>query len=352
MSAAAKKNYMSPQGISRSIAALENELGCSLFRRDSNKVTLTPYGERLLGDAHLILEHEGSMRRLVGELHGETLRKRRIQFTCYGSPIFFDTPLFFPVAGLNMAMYKKVQFLQRSTPKVVELLLDAARTAHPDFIFAGGLGFYDLFADEGAAMVKRLEEAGYVYRPFMHTCDYVLVPAYSSFATDKKLTRSQIRSHPLSVAASGGMERAITRHIGSDSIFVSSGDSLFRSYLCRMGEALTFVPGLSLVFGVPEGTVAIPMQEPYTIEIGFAAPRKAFREGALADALQRVRQIDLRQGRPGKGLVLDGGQSGGQCHRALCEGGQRRAQQKRRQQPGRPFPRHDPSPPCNQYIPI
>ena len=51
MSAAAKKNFMSPQGISRSIAALESELGCELFLRDSNKVTLTTFGERLLEDA-------------------------------------------------------------------------------------------------------------------------------------------------------------------------------------------------------------------------------------------------------------------------------------------------------------
>ena len=55
-----------------------------------------------------------------------------------------------------------------------------------------------------------------------------------------------------------------------------------------MGEALTFIPGASLVFGVPEGTVAVPMQEPYTIEIGFAARESAFREGLLADLIERM----------------------------------------------------------------
>ena len=306
MNAAAKKNYMSPQGISRSITTLENELGCSLFRRESNKVTLTPYGEKLLGDAHRMLEHESRMRQSVSELQGDTLRKRRIQFTCYSSPLFFDTPLFFPIAGLNMAMYKKVQFLQRSTPKVVELLLEAARMSHPDFIFAGGLGFFDRFSDEGAAMVKQLEDAGYAYRPFMHTCDYVLVPAYSPFATETTLTKSQIRSYPLSVAASGGMERAITRHIGYDSIFVSSGDSMYRSYLCRMGEALTFVPGLSLVFGVPEGTVAVPMEEPYTIEVGFAARESTFQEGVLAEAIKRLAEFYSKNHIEGAYRLLDG----------------------------------------------
>ena len=306
MNAAAKKNYMSPQGLSRSISALESELGCELFQRDSNKVTLTPYGERLLHDAYQLLEDEKQLRRSVIELQAESLQKRKIQFTCYCSPIFFDTPLLFPASGLNTAIYGKVQFLQRSTPQVADLLVDAARMSHPNFVFAGGLGIFDLFADENSQMIGRLAEAGYDYRPFMRTCDYVLVPSYSSFAKEESLSKMQIRSHPLAVAATGGMERAITRHIGSDSIYVSSGDSAYRSRLCRMGEALTFVPGLSLVFGVPEGTVAVPMEEPYTIEVGFAAHASAFREGVLAELIDRLTEFYSKNQIEGAFQLLDG----------------------------------------------
>lgn len=291
MNSAAKKNYMSPQGISRSIAALESELGCQLFQRDSNKVTLTPFGERLLQDAHQIVEREKQLRRSVAEMRGESLKKSKVQFTCYCSPIFFDTPLLFPASGLNTAVYEKVRFLQHSTPRVVDALIEAARMEHPNFVFAGGLGFFDLFGDENEEMVGRLGKAGYEYRPFMRTSDYVLVPSYSSFAKEESLTKVQIRSYPLAVSAAGGMERAITRHIGSESIYASSGDSAYRSRLCRLGEALTFVPGLSLVFGVPEGTTAVPMSEPYSIEIGFAARRASFDEGVLADAIARMTEF-------------------------------------------------------------
>ena len=288
MTAAAKKNYMSPQGVSRSISALENELGCELFKRDSNKVTLTPYGERLLADAHQMLEHEMRMRRSVVELHGESLKKRKVQFTCYCSPIFFDTPLFFPVSGVNTAVYGKVRFLQHSTPSIVDLMVDAARMTHPNFVFAGGLGFVDLFADENVQMVRRLADAGYEYRPFMRTSDFVLVPAYSPLAQLPSLTKEQIRSHPLAVAANGAMERAITRHIGSDGIYVTSDDSMYRCRMCRMGEALTFVPGVALAFGLPDGTVAVPMSEPYGIEVGFAAREATFRDGILAEVMGRL----------------------------------------------------------------
>lgn len=288
MSAAAKKNFMSPQGISRSIATLESELGCELFLRDSNKVTLTRFGERLLEDARELINRENSIRRSVLELNSDELKKSRMHITCYCSPIFFDTPLFFPATGFNTAPYGRVQFLQRSTPHVVDLLVEASRVTQPEIVVAGGLGLFDLFADENEQMLSRLSDAGYEYRPFMRMQDYVLVPECSTFAKSDGLTKAQIRSHHLAVAASGGMERAISRHIGTESIFVSSGDSAFRHRLCRMGEAMTFVPGASLVFGVPDGTAAVPMKEPYTIEIGFAARENAFRDGVLADAIKRL----------------------------------------------------------------
>ena len=193
MSAAAKKNFMSPQGISRSITALEAELGCELFVRDSNKVTLTHFGERLLEDARQILSHERNMRNSIMELQSDNLRKRRMRFTCYCSPIFFDTPLFFPAAGFNVALYGKVQFLQHSTPRIVDLLVDAARATKPETVVAGALGLFDLFDDENTQMVERLVEAGYEYRPFMRTQDYVLVPEYSNLADRPSLTKAEIR---------------------------------------------------------------------------------------------------------------------------------------------------------------
>ena len=86
-----------------------------------------------------------------------------MHFTCYMSPIFCDTPLFFPVSGLNTALYGKVQFLQRGTPEVVGALLDAAGVSQPDIVTVGGLGFFDLFADENAQMVRQLIDAGYEF---------------------------------------------------------------------------------------------------------------------------------------------------------------------------------------------
>ena len=72
-----------------------------------------------------------------------------------------------------------------------------------------------------------------------------------------------------------------------------------------MGDAITFVPGISLVFGTPEGTVAVPMEEPYTIEIGFAARADLFENGVLAEIIERLSSFYARYQGDGTFDLLD-----------------------------------------------
>ena len=54
-SPAARALYTSHSTISRSVAALENELGVQLFLREHKVLTLTPAGEYLLEEAKKII---------------------------------------------------------------------------------------------------------------------------------------------------------------------------------------------------------------------------------------------------------------------------------------------------------
>ena len=48
VSKAAKKLYMTPQGVSKILKNLETEMGSQLFVRDKNGMSLTERGERFL----------------------------------------------------------------------------------------------------------------------------------------------------------------------------------------------------------------------------------------------------------------------------------------------------------------
>ncbi len=65
---AAARLHMSTPPLSQRIRELESELGLQLFERTSRRVELTPVGERLLGEARLVLGAAEGFDRLASEL--------------------------------------------------------------------------------------------------------------------------------------------------------------------------------------------------------------------------------------------------------------------------------------------
>jgi DNA-binding transcriptional LysR family regulator len=65
---AAARLHMSTPPLSQRIRELESELGLRLFDRTSRRVELTPAGERLLGEARLVLRAADGFDRLASEL--------------------------------------------------------------------------------------------------------------------------------------------------------------------------------------------------------------------------------------------------------------------------------------------
>lgn len=68
---AARRVHLTQPALTRSIAALEQELGVQLFERDKRHVALTPAGARLLGPARELLSGADALQRTAGELSAE-----------------------------------------------------------------------------------------------------------------------------------------------------------------------------------------------------------------------------------------------------------------------------------------
>ena len=84
---AARKHYMTQQGLSRIISKMEQELGTQLLIRNNNRITLTEAGELTVIYARSI---EESYRNLTVALSEQELmgnRKKKDQFTIYSTPI-------------------------------------------------------------------------------------------------------------------------------------------------------------------------------------------------------------------------------------------------------------------------
>lgn len=78
---ATKLLHISQPALSRTLQALEEELGVALLVRSSQGVTLTPYGLRLIDHARHVLEGVGRARRDMEEMKGVAARRVSIGMT-------------------------------------------------------------------------------------------------------------------------------------------------------------------------------------------------------------------------------------------------------------------------------
>lgn len=88
-SKAAELLYISPQGISKAIKKLEDELQCALFVRTSEGLILTPSGEILQKHAEIIMEEYAHLKKELSGLN----KKEVILGTTLGVYQIFNLPL-------------------------------------------------------------------------------------------------------------------------------------------------------------------------------------------------------------------------------------------------------------------
>ncbi|PXF30274.1 LysR family transcriptional regulator [Pokkaliibacter plantistimulans] len=67
---ASRRLHLTQPALSKSIKELESELGISLFIRGARGITITEYGQRLLGHARLIVETEKRARQDIEDMKG------------------------------------------------------------------------------------------------------------------------------------------------------------------------------------------------------------------------------------------------------------------------------------------
>ena len=95
----------------------------------------------------------------------------------------------------------------------------------------------------------------------------------SDLAGKTSLSKSDILSYPL-VVSGGDIQRVCEKVFGKASIYMVTADSLFRYQVVQKGQAITVVPAFHhIVDSGAQGTVIVPMKEPYYLEVGFVAKR-------------------------------------------------------------------------------
>lgn len=290
ITAAAAENFISVQGMSRSISTLEQELGCTLFDRKPNRLALNEYGKRVLPHAEQMLAARASMldevartRELDGGSPGRTIN-------AYLNNIAFDSAFFSPLTSTFDEMFSNARYFQCDNDTVVESLLNSV--AEGDTLDFGLLCFFSPMEEENEGRIRALRENGFRYQPYIQTYDMALVSSKSDLAGNKFLTRSDMVSRPIA-ASNGDIRRVIETLFGKSSIGLVTADSVFRFKAVADSDVISTVPAFhNLVFSsdssIPEGTVAVPMKDPYYVEVGFAVREEVFESPYMQALFQNL----------------------------------------------------------------
>lgn len=286
ISAASNEDFITPQGMSRSLSVLESGLGCHLFNRTQGKMSLTKYGEALLDDARAILGAQQHMIDRIAEIRASESGILEKAVLVYLNNVAFDAALFNPLVDSFDQIFANARYQQCDNREVVDNLLQ--QTEDDDLIALGLLCLFSPADEENAVLVRDLRAHGFEYQPYLVSYDQVLVSRKSELATKHSLSYADVLSRPI-VTSDGDIKRVIEKLFGKNAIYMVTSDSSFRFRVVANDEAITFVPAFHrLTDPGDDSTVAVQMKDPYYLEIGFAAKKEVLESPYIKSLIAKL----------------------------------------------------------------
>lgn len=256
-SAAAKELHTSQPSISRSMRALERELGCELFTRSRNHVELNEAGKLALKHARAILAEEHRMRDAFDELTrtNRTLRVASIA----PAPIWRLTACVterFPGTILTTETVDDEQDVER---RLFDRSADLVITRRP-------IGLPNV-----------------VCTPFMVENLFVYAPANDPVAELSSVRLADLDGRSFLMNADVGFWGDLVRTALPNARIIEQQDATVLAQLIRTSDMLGFVTDISEFSHIGEDRVRVPIQD--------AEAHATFYVVAMVDAPQAVLKI-------------------------------------------------------------
>ncbi len=184
ISSASEKLHISHQALNRSLKALEEELGTTLFNRSPNGVSLTPQGEKTVETAKNILNQLNDLK--LSFFNGA----KKTTCTLKGNLSIVSTPqaastILIPVLCDFKKRYPKVNFfITETTPNKI---ISAIENNSYDF----GI------ANFSVQSLRQIDPNKITYHPLYTEKSFALVPHDSPLAKHKSISIKTLLKHPL-----------------------------------------------------------------------------------------------------------------------------------------------------------
>ena len=248
VSAAADALFMSQPAVSRSMQALEAELGQPLFVRTRNRVRLNEAGLVALAHARRVLDDLRAMRDALSD-HASRARTVRIG-ACAPAPIW--------------------ELTRRIVTAFPGTILSTALSGEAELERALASGGVDL-----AVLRRRIAIPGVEVTPFLSESLFVLVPRAHGLAGRDSLTWADLDGEHFLIQAAIGFWAELVRSRMPDSEFVVQSDPNVFAQLVESSPLLSFSTDLTLPNPPMKSRRAVAVAESDASATYFLASRTA-----------------------------------------------------------------------------
>ena len=283
---AAQDNFMSLQGMSRAINELEKSVGCKLFNRQPNKISLSIEGEALLPFASKIVSDYSEFTDKAFELSlkadGKGGSSSKLRFL--GEKICSIGILPPVTLGYLLDNRDEIDFREMAVARMLEVAAKAnqgrksngGKTEDGITPFVGIIVIFDAEDQSHRAVLHQFNSLGYTYQPYLVTRDMAIVSASSPLASKETLTHSDILSYPLATT-DGVLYECIANRFGEDAISVSTGEFKMRRDLVAKDRAISFLPAIcQFNLEATDDIRFVNFDDAYNVEVGFVGRKQDF----------------------------------------------------------------------------
>lgn len=272
---AAESCFVSQPTLSVAIRKLEEELGVVLFERGGGEVGITPIGQRIVEQAHKVLEEGANLREMARQAHDPLEGPLRV------GVIHTVGPYLLP---------RLVPTQIAATPQM-PLLLQESMTVHLLELLKQG-------EIDCAIVALPLPDAGLNVRPLYDEPFLVAMPRQHAWASRTHIDAADLKSETMLLLGSGHCFRDQVLGVCPEMArFSGSGEGMQRTFegssletirhMVAAGIGVTVVPASSLsMTGLDEGLLRyVPFQAPVPDRRIVLAWRKSYPRADAIDAL-------------------------------------------------------------------
>lgn len=266
ISAAAKRSFITPQGIRRAIGVLESEVGFPLLVREGRSTQLTEYGKAILKDARAMLDAQDRMQRIIAEVGIDHQSEQYFAIHAFFHLAVFDTKFFTPLTGPDQDILRLVRMSSCSNDEVVKQLTDAPDEQN-DVARIGMIALFSPRAEENAELISTLAKRGFMVYPYITYHDEILISTKSRFANRSSITCEEARTLPFIVVNED--LRKIVGEVIKPGYCTLAPDTSFRDRLVANNEMVSVVPSINRLAPQKPSTIQIPLSDGWDVTLAF-----------------------------------------------------------------------------------